>query len=108
MYANAESFGLESLEWLLRYICLPFRQHLSTIMMSALMPFLYQRYLIKCLLPLCLREAAVKPVEHNQQGQLVLIITPQPITVAQVKLFPEPSGVKTTLSIILDEFFFYI
>lgn len=37
---------------------------------------------MKCLLPLCLGETAGKPVEHNQQGQLLSIITPQPITVS--------------------------
>lgn len=73
------------------------------------MPFLYQRYLIKCLLQLCLRETAGEPVEHNQRGQPVSIITSQQITVALQKLFPEVSRVKTTLSITVGRiFFFYI
>lgn len=72
------------------------------------MPFLYQRYLIKCLLQLCLRETAGEPVERNQQGQPVSIITPQPITVAPQKLFPEVSRVKATLSITVGGFFFFL
>lgn len=63
---------------------------------------------MKCLLPLCLRETAGKPVERNQRGQLLSIITPQPITVAQVKLFPVASRVNATLSITADGYFLQI
>jgi len=54
------------------------------------------------LLPLCLRETTGKPVEHNQRGQLLSIITTQSITVFQKKLFPAASSVKAALSITVD------
>lgn len=62
----------------------------------------------KMFIPLCLKETAGKPVERNQQGQPVSIITPQPITVAPVRLFPKASSVKDTLSITVGGYSFYI
>lgn len=105
-HANAGGSKLESLHWLLRYVCLPLRQRLSAVMMTVLIPFLYQRYLIKCLLQLCPRETAGKPVERNQRGQAVSIIMPQPVAAPSMELSPHASSAEATLSITVHGFSF--